>query len=248
MPQWFEDDSFWNALYPFMFPSRRFDVAEEEAGDILNLAGVGGGDALDLACGPGRHAVALAKEGFRVTGVDLSSFLLQEAASLSEEKGVDVEWVESDMRHYLRPEAFDLVISMFTSFGYFDDKNDDMTTLRNIYRNLRAGGSLVMELMGKEILARGFLPTTSEELSDGRLLVQRREIFDDWTRLKNQWILIEGERATSFSFHHTVYSGQELKDSLIDTGFSDVQLYGGLDGTQYDRSARRLVAVARKPG
>ena len=41
MPQWFEDESFWNALYPFMFPSRRFDVAEEEAGGILNLAGVG---------------------------------------------------------------------------------------------------------------------------------------------------------------------------------------------------------------
>ena len=182
-----------------------------------------------------------------MTGVDLSPFLLQKAADLAEEKRVEVEWVEADMRHYLRPEAFDLVISMFTSFGYFDDKNDDMTTLRNVYRNLRAGGALVMELMGKEILARGFLPTTSEELSGGRLLVQRREVFDDWTRLKNQWILIEGEKATSFHFHHTVYSGQELRDRLIDTGFIDVQLYGGLDRTQYDRSARRLVAVARKP-
>ena len=247
MPQWFEDESFWKMLYPFMFSERRFDVAEDEARGILDVAGMGEGNALDLACGPGRHAVALAKGGFRVTGVDLSPFLLQKAASLAEEMRVEVEWVEADMRHFLRPEAFDLVISMFTSFGYFDDKNDEMTTLRNTYHNLRSGGTLVMELMGKEILARGFLPTTSEELSDGRLLVQRREVYDDWTRLRNQWILIEGERATSFSFHHTVYSGQELRDRLIDTGFSDIQLFGGLDGSEYGRNARRLVAVARKP-
>ena len=248
MSQWFEDESFWNMLYPFMFSEQKFDAAEGEARSIVGLVGMGEGDVLDLACGPGRHAVALAKEEFRVTGVDLSPFLLQKAASLSEEKGVDVEWVEADMRHFLRPEAFDLVISMFTSVGYFDNKNDDMTTLRNVYRNLRAGGALVMELMSKEILARGFLPTTSEELSDGRLLVQRREVYDDWTRLKNQWTLIKGERATSFHFHHTVYSGQELRDRLIDTGFSDIQLFGGLDGSEYGRNARRLVAVARKPG
>ena len=103
-----------------------------------------------------------------------------------------------------------------------------------------------MDVMGKEWLARGFLPTTSEELADGRLLVQRHEIFDDWTRIKNQWILIEGDKATTFRFHHTVYSGQEIMDRLVDVGFSDVQLFGGLDGSEYGLNAPRLVAVARK--
>ncbi len=150
------------------------------------------------------------------------------------------------MRHFVRPEAFDLVINIFTSFGYFDDKRDDTTVLQNIHRNLRAGGALVVDIMGKEWLARGFLPTTSEELADGRLLVQRHEIFDDWTRIRNQWILIEGDKATTFRFHHTVYSGQEIRDSLLDVGFSDVQLFGGLDGSEYGLNAPRLVAVARK--
>ena len=246
MPDWFDDESFWNGLYPFMFAERKFDIAEDEARSILDLVNLGEGDVLDLACGPGRHAVALAKEGFRVTGVDLSPFLLQKAISLARTESVDVEWVRDDMRHFVRPEAFNLVINIFTSFGYFDDKRDDMTVLQNIHRNLRAGGALVMDVMGKEWLARGFLPTTSEELADGRLLVQRHEIFDDWTRIKNQWILIEGDKATTFRFHHTVYSGQEIRDSLLDVGFSDVHLFGGLDGSEYGLNARRLVAVARK--
>ena len=246
MSEWFEDESFWNGLYPFMFSERKFDIAEDEARGILDLASLGEGDVLDLACGPGRHSVVLAKEGFRVTGVDLSPFLLQKANSLAQAESVDVEWVRDDMRHFVRPEAFDLVVNIFTSFGYFDDKRDDMTVLQNIHKSLRDGGALVMEIMGKEWLAKGFLPTTSEELADGRLLVQRHEIFDDWTRVKNQWILIEGDRATTFRFHHTVYSGQEIRDSLLAVGFADVQLFGGLDGSEYGLNARRLVAVARK--
>ena len=197
MSEWFEDESFWNALYPFMFEGRKFEVAEDEARGILDMAGLVKGSVLDLACGPGRHAVALAKEGFQVTGVDLSPFLLQKAVNLARAESVDVEWVQEDMRRFLRPQAFDLVISMFTSFGYFDDKREDMTVLRNVHRSLREGGALVIETMGKEWLARGFLPTTSEELADGRLLVQRREIGDDWTRIRNQWIIIEGDKATT---------------------------------------------------
>ena len=246
MSEWFEDDSFWKALYPFMFSERKFDGATDEVRGILDLASLDRGDVLDLACGPGRHAVALAREGFNVTGVDLSPFLLQKAMGLAQEEDVDVEWVLEDMRRFVRPEAFDLVTSIFTSFGYFDDKREDMIVLQNIHRSLREGGALVMELMGKEWLARGFLPTSSEELADGRLLVERREITDDWTRVKNQWTVIEGDRATTFRFEHTVYSGQEMRDRLLDAGFSDVQLFGGLDGREYGLNAHRLVAVARK--
>ena len=103
-----------------------------------------------------------------------------------------------------------------------------------------------METMGKECLANGFHLTTSEELPDGSLKVERHEICDDWTRVKNQWIVIEGETAKTYRFEITVYSGQELKDRLLDVGFSDVKLFGGLDGREYGLDARRLVAVARK--
>ena len=107
------------------------------------------------------------------------------------------------MRQFARPEAFDLVINMFTAFGYFDDKEDDLLVLRNIYASLREGGVFVIDTMGKEWLAKGILPTTSEELADGKVLVQRHEIFDDWSRIRNEWILDRRHRCevVPFSSH-----------------------------------------------
>jgi hypothetical protein len=104
-----------------------------------------------------------------------------------------------------------------------------------------------MDLAGKEILARIFEPTTSVALADGTRLVQRHEVFDDWTRVRNEWILIRRGRSKTFHFHHTIYSGQELRERLKRVGFADVRLFGSLDGTEYGVNASRLIAVAQKP-
>lgn len=246
MPDWFEDESFWEKLYPFLFTDSKLEAAEAEVDSVLRLAGLEQGDVLDLACGPGRHSVVLAKRGFRVTGVDLSAFLLGKARQRARAHDVDVEWVQEDMRRFVRPEALDLALSLFTSFGYFESRDDDLKVLRNIHRSLRPGGALVMEIAGREALARKFHPTTSKELADGRLLVERHEIVYDWTRIRNHWITIEDDTATTFRFEFRVYSGQELKSLLFDAGFAGVKLFGAYDGRPYDLHAERLVAVARK--
>lgn len=244
MVEWFADESFWETFYDAMFTEERFASASEQLEEILALSGFDGRDVLDLCCGPGRLAIGLAERGFNVTGVDLSAFLLTRA---KERSGADrVEWVHEDMRTFVRPEAFDLVVNVFTSFGYFDDKADDVRVLRNIHKSLRDGGVLVMELLGKEYLAKVFQPTVSTTTEDGRVWIQRHEIFDDWSRIRNHWILVDGERARSFTFHHTVYSAQELKDRLAEVGFTDTRVYGGLDGSEYGPDAKRLVVVATK--
>jgi hypothetical protein len=101
-------------------------------------------------------------------------------------------------------------------------------------------------VVGKEILAKLFQPTMSSVLPDGARLVQRHEIFDDWTRIRNEWILIRKGRAKTFKFHHTIYSGQELRDRMEQVELADVKLYGNLDGEEYGPNAQRLVAVAHK--
>ena len=246
MPQWFEDEEFWGKFYPSLFPDERFEIADEQVEKVLDLVVLGGSAVLDLACGPGRHSVALAKKGLRVTAVDLSAFLLEKARERARAASVEVEWVQEDMRRFVRPETYDLVINMFTAFGYFDDKEDDLKVLRNIHTSLRQDGVFVIDTLGKERLAKDFLSTTSTELEDGTIVVQRHEIFDDWTRVRNEWIVIEGDRATTFRFHHTIYSGQEMKDLLRQTGFGQVKLFGDFDGTEYGLDARRLVAAAWK--
>lgn len=246
MTEWFADESFWLALYPFLFPEERFAVAAAQVEQLLALTDIRGGVVLDLCCGPGRHATVLAKKGFTVTGVDISPFLLEQAKARARTEGATVEWMLDDMRHFVRPEAYDLVLSLFTSFGFFGNKNDDLKVLGNIYQSLKPGGACVMDMLGKERLAKTFQPTTSQQAPDGTLLVQRHEIVDDWSRIRNEWILIQDGRVRSFTFHLTLYSGQELKDGLYAVGFRRVRLCGDLEGNAYGPQAQRLVAVAWK--
>lgn len=245
--EWFDDDSYWHDLYPFMFPDSRIAAATEEVEKAIRLTTPRGKRVLDLCCGPGRCAVALAKRGFAVTGVDRTRYLLDKARARARDARVKVEWIQQDMRDFTRPNTFDLVLSMFTSFGYFDDKREDLQVLGNIFASLRSGGACLVDLMGKERLAKILMPTTSQMLADGTQLVQRHEIFDDWTRIRNEWLLIRRGKAKSFKFHHTIYSGQELRDRMQMAGFADVRLYGDLDGDVYGPQAQRLIAVGRKP-
>ena len=83
-------------------------------------------------------------------------------------------------------------------------------------------------------------------LPDGSMLVQRHEIFDAWTRIRNEWLLIRKEKVQRFRFHHTIYSGQELRDRMQQVGFEDVNLYGSLNGDEYGPNSPRLIAVGRK--
>jgi SAM-dependent methyltransferase len=244
--EWFDDNSFWKDMYAFMFPEKRFSDAHENLDKILKLIKPGGNTVLDLCCGPGRYSVALAKKGYTVTGVDRTKFLLKKARSLSKAENVEIEWVQCDMRDFIRLDGFDLVLSMFTSFGYFDDKEEDLAVLRNIFTSLKSGGIFFIDIVGKEWLAKVYQDTTSEKLPDGTTLVQRHEIFDNWTRIRNEWILIKKGRSTAYSFYHTIYSGQELADRMMQAGFVDVKLYGNLDGDEYNQNAQRLLVVGHK--
>lgn len=246
--EWFDDDAFWRDLHPFLFPETSFQAAARSLPDLLRLAKPKGRAVLDLCCGPGRFTIPLATRGYAVTGVDRTRYFLRRGQARARNVRARVEWVRSDMRDFVRPGAFDLALSMFTSFGYFDDKAEDLAVLRNIRASLRPGGALVIEVMGKEVLARIWQATTCAEQPDGSLLFQRHRLLDDWTRIRNEWTLVRAGRAKTFRFHHTIYSGQELTDRLEAAGFSGVRLYGSLAGDPYDLKAARLIAVARTPG
>jgi 2-polyprenyl-3-methyl-5-hydroxy-6-metoxy-1,4-benzoquinol methylase len=162
--EWFDDDSFWRELYPFMFPDERIADADEQMSKALMLAKPTGKSALDLCCGPGRCSIALAKRGFSVTGVDRTRFLVDKARAHARAARVKIEWVQKDMRDFVRPDSFAFVLSMFTSFGYFDDRREDVMVLENMFKSLQPGGACLIDVLGKERLAKILLSTTSTPL------------------------------------------------------------------------------------
>jgi SAM-dependent methyltransferase len=244
--EWFESEEFWQDFYSFMFSPERFAAAKDEVSRIMELTQCSRGSLLDLCCGPGRHAVEFAQRGFQVTGVDRSPFLLNRAREHSSASGIAIELIKDDMRTFVRPGAFDLVCNLFTSFGYFKDENEDLCVLRNIHQSLKDKGVVVIDVIGKERLARTWQSAICSPLADGSLLLQRPQLRDDWSRILSEWTLIKDGRTKSFSFEHTIYSGRELKDRLLSSGFEKVQLFGDLQGSPYGLDSTRLVAVAHK--
>jgi len=236
---WFADETFWETSFPFMFPASAFERAAKEVDHIRALTKTSSGDLLDLACGPGRHAVPFARAGFRVTGVDRSAFLLAKARVHEV-----VEWVESDMRELVRLRAFDLAICLFTSFGFFESDADNRRVLVNIRESLRPGGRFVLDVIGKETLARIFEPTGSSKLDGVGTVFQRRRFLDSFTKLENEWMFVpDGGAPKTFSLRHWVYSAHELDLMLHDAGFANVEIYGDFEGRPYDRASSRLVVV-----
>ncbi len=243
MTEWHRDETFWRTFAPFMFPSSRIDAAAEEIEQVLALTGIDRGKVLDMGCGPGRHAIELARRGFEVTAVDSTPCLLRTARERAGAAEVDVEWVLGDMRDFARPASYDLVISIFTSFGYFRGDDENTAVLESFRRNLRPGGLCLIELIPKETLARIFQPAGATPLPGGAVVFEQREVSDDWSRLRVAWTLVEGDAATRFELDHAIYSAQELKDRMRAVGFGSVRCFGGLGGDPFGPESRRLAVV-----
>lgn len=245
---WHELDEWWEATTGVLFQAKAWALAPHQVEQVLALAGMEPpARVLDMPCGVGRHSLEFARLGCTVTGVDRTAAYLRQARGRAEDLGLRIEFVQSDMRDFKRPEAFDLAVNLFTSFGYFEDIADDRKVLENFYTSLRPGGVLVMDLMGKEVLARVFQPRDWRQLDDGTLLLEEREVTQDWSWMKNRWILIRDSERKEYPLSHRIYSAAGLKAMLADTGFDSVRAYGSLGGAAYDHEATRLVLVARKP-
>jgi SAM-dependent methyltransferase len=243
--EWFENETLWRELYPYVFPMERLAAAQGQVARLLALAGVSAGAVLDLCCGPGRHAVEFARRGFTVTGVDRSRYLLERARASADAAGTKVEWVLDDMREFQRPSAFDLACNLFTSFGYFAREEDNLLVLRNVRESLRDGGTFVMDMVGREYMQHQGMKGRRTGFADGAVLFQQARVCDDWTRMEGEWTLVKNGNSRCYRIEHHLYSGPDLRECLLSCGFDEVRLYGDLQGSPYGPEALRLVAVAR---
>lgn len=243
--RWHDSDDFWETFAPVFFEARRWEAAPGEIDRVVALLGVEpGAPLLDLCCGPGRHSLELARRGFAVTGVDRTAAFLDIARR--EADALPIEFVQADMRQFCRPNAFAGIVNLYSSFGYFDDPADDRQALDNILQSLQPGGAVVLEMQGKEQVARDFRERNWLEW-EGGFLLESSQISRDWGWLENRWVIVGEDGVGEFIWGHRLYSAVELTELLRAGGFIDVRTHGDLGGSPYNQTARRLVAVARKP-
>ena len=246
MADWHEKDDFWIEMADKIFSTEKWENAPSDVEKIISLLNMKPETyVLDLCCGPGRHSLELARRGFHVVGVDRTSQYIEDARVKARAEKLDVKFEQKDMRVFCQPNIFDVVLNLYTSFGYFQNPQDDRNVIGNVLLSLKPNGRLLLDVMGKEILARIFKERDWYE-QDGVLYLEERKVKKDWSWIESRWIAIDGKTQKQFKFGHRIYSGIELSTLLIDTGFRSVQLFGDLDGVPYNNTAKRLVAVAFK--
>jgi len=246
MKPWFEDESFWENFAPIMFTPDRWAEVPAVTDGVIRFSQVPAtASVLDLCCGTGRVLLEFARRGYGCTGVDITPSYVRAARESADDEALDIEWVLQDVRAFVRPSAYDLALNLYISFGYFDDPADDLLFVQNAHASLRAGGTFIIETLGKEVAVRDF--TDGEWFErEGFTVLTEYQVADSWGALKNRWILIKDGQRIERTFSQRLYAATELRSLLLAGGFGTVELYGDWDGRPYDQNARILIAVARK--
>ena len=223
---------------------------EREAGFIVErLALDPGARVLDLACGHGRITLALARRGYRMTGLDLSPRSLELARATADREDLDVEWIEADMRGLPAGREFDGIVNVFTAFGYFDDERDNQRVLEAVAGALPPGGRFLIDTMNLLGLAGRYRDRMWEELPDGTVLLQHH--WFDFQRGRNQavWTFLRSDGSRSELVHSVrTYTPHELVAGVGAAGLALEGMWGDFDGGELSFSSRRLILLARKAG
>ncbi|HWO88099.1 MAG TPA: class I SAM-dependent methyltransferase [Gemmatimonadales bacterium] len=231
--RWFGED--YLELY------RHRDEAEaEQLVALLARHGIGGaGDlVLDLACGAGRHAAALARRGARVVGLDLSAALLRRARSRGQHA-----LVRGDMRLLgLRTASFAAVVNLFTSFGYFDADAEHRAVLDEVARVLVPGGWFVLDYLNATWVRAHLVARDRRAIGD-RTIVQERRISADGRWVEKTITMDSGE---SFQERVRLFDCRELAAMLMGSGLAAHAAYGDYSGAPQEPTSPRCILLARR--
>lgn len=234
-------DSFFGPFFPKIFSILgKFESTKQDTRDLIKLFGMPvGSRVLDIPCGFGRFSYLLSKSGYVVTGVDASSYLL----NIGRSKYPGPQYIQGDMR-FPPSGPFDVVLNLWTSFGYFDNPDEDKVALFAWYHVLRPGGVLVMEITDLE-RAKFENPIMNSELTYKKRKVGEviEEAWIDWSLQKAT--IRYSIYSKSFLGVTRIYSRNQLINLLNQVGFSSISCYGGFDSSP-KLAENRLVIKAVK--
>jgi SAM-dependent methyltransferase len=230
--EWFGDD------YLRIYQHR--DESEAERAIQFIAAQVSGHEiraVLDLACGAGRHSEALCDRWWTV-GLDLSASLLR----VARREDRDAPYVRADMRELpFVAGSFDLVVNLFTSFGYFDDDREHARVLAGLRTAMRAGGTLVIDFLNASQVRRNLVPY-DERVESGVTIEQSRIISPD-DRFVEKRIRLR-ELGREYVERVRLLSAGDLEGMLEAAGFDVANCFGDYVGGSWSESSPRTILFA----
>jgi SAM-dependent methyltransferase len=224
------------------------EQTQTEANFIQQMLGISPPAALlDVPCGGGRHSLAMAARGYRMTGVDISEEFLARARATAAERSATVRWEQREMRDLPWTAEFDGAFSFGNSFGYYDDAGNT-EFLHAVGRVLRPGARFVLDT---GYVTECLLPTLQERswYQLGDLLALSERHYDHvHGRLHVEYTWIRNGKIEKHPMSARLYSYRELRELLEAAGFTDVQGFSSLAREPFKLGSQRLLMVATKKG
>ena len=193
---------------------------------------------LDLCCGYGRHTQIFYRRGYEnIVGIDLSSYLI----NLAKKNNPNIEFKIGDMRELNG--YYDIILSLFTSFGYFESKDDNFKVLKNIYNALNDKGYFWFDFLNKEYVIKNIVVQTTSSYKDiqfiQKRLIKKNRIIKNITQIKDN-------EKKYFRESVYLYSFEEIKDMILSLGFNIHNIFGDYLGNSYYKDAKRMIVFAQK--
>lgn len=228
--------------YHILYKNRSLTEAEDFIKKLTeNLHLANHAKVLDLACGKGRHAVTLNKLGYNVLGIDLSIESIKYAKQFENEH---LKFEVHDMREVYHENEFDAVFNLFTSFGYFEDYNDNFKVFEAVKTQIKEHGIFILDYLNAEKVVANMIPY-EEKLIDEILFKITKSVENgfikkeiDFTDKGETFHFEEYVRLIYFNDFKTIYEteGFELKEVFGNYNLDDFN----------ENNSDRLILVLKK--
>ncbi|MDP2454582.1 MULTISPECIES: bifunctional 2-polyprenyl-6-hydroxyphenol methylase/3-demethylubiquinol 3-O-methyltransferase UbiG [unclassified Kaistella] len=242
---WFET-WFDTPYYHILYKDRDFAEAENFITLLINYLNIPkDSKIIDLACGKGRHSVFLNKMGYEVLGLDLS----KESISYNKQfENSNLKFEVHDMRNEIfreiSAEKADAVFNLFTSFGYFDDENDDRKVFQSISNVLGENGYFVLDFLNAKWV--------ENSLIEEEIITKEGINFTIKKKIENQNIIKDiyfNDAGKDYHFYEKVklHTLEEISDYAAEFGFEKVQIFGDYQLNDFNlESSPRCINIFKK--
>lgn len=234
---WF-DSPYYHMLYSY----RDENEAKHFLDNIItHLHLKGGMKILDAACGRGRHSIYLNKRGFNVTGYDLSE---ANCAYNKKSECKTLHFFMHDMRKPFRENYFDVVLNLFSSFGYFDTEDENRMAINSLAKSLLNGGLLVIDFMNAERAIKG--------LRTEEIIKVKDIIFKIRKRSEKKFIIKTIEIEDNACIHEhseklMLLSRSHFENYFKEAGLKTKFIFGDYNLEPFDPAySERLIIIAEK--
>lgn len=208
---------------------------------------------LELCCGTCRLTIPIAKDGYDISGVDYTSSMLEQAKAKASESGLEIEFIEADIRTLDLPEKYDLIFISFNSIHHLY-KNEDLFKAFNVVKNhLKEGGLFLLDCFNPNIQFIAESEKEQKEIAeyttkDGReVLIKQIMRYENKTQINRiEWhYFINGEFNSIQNLDMRLFFPQELDSYLEWNGFNIIHKFGGFEEEAFSDHSEKQIFVCQ---